>query len=312
MNILVTGAAGFIGSNFVEVLLAQTDHTIRICDCLTYAGDIKNIEEFLKDDRVTFARTDIRDRYAVHKTMEGIDIIVHFAAETHVDRSIFSSDEFITTNIMGTVNLANEARERGVRRFVQISTDEVYGDIEAPRKSVETDLLDPKNPYSASKAAAEHLLMSYHNTYDFPVVITRCTNNYGKKQYPEKIIPHFVHKLLKGEQVPVFGDGMQIRDWIHVHDHCMAILAVMERGRIGEVYNIGADNEVRNIDLTKMILKRMGRSEDSIAYVEDRWGGDSRYSLDSTKIRTELGWSPSISFEEGLPPTIDWYMDNLV
>jgi dTDP-glucose 4,6-dehydratase len=311
MNILVAGGAGFIGSNFVELLLEETIHDIIIYDCFTYAGSMKNIDEFLSDDRVTLITGDIRDRSRVDFAMRYADIVVNFAAETHVDNSIASSEEFITTNVVGTMVLADSARENNVKKFIQVSTDEVYGAIKYPYSSVETDTLKPRNPYSASKASADMLLLSYYNTYKFPVAITRCTNNYGKKQYPEKLIPLFISNLMNNRRVPVYGDGLQIRDWIHVSDHCKAILSVMDKGLVGEIYNIGSSNEIKNIDLTKILIREMNKDEDFIKYVVDRLGHDRRYSLNAEKIRNELEWEPTVNFEHGISSTVKWYKENL-
>jgi len=310
MRVLVAGGAGFIGSNFVELLLKETGHDVVIYDCFTYAGSMSNIDESLRHSRVSLWEADIRKRDEVDYVMSRIDAVVNFAAETHVDNSIVSSKEFMTTNIIGTMVLADSAIKYGIRKFIQISTDEVYGSISGEGLFSEDSCLHPNNPYSASKASADMLLMSYFNTYNFPVVITRCTNNYGKRQYPEKIIPLFISNLKKNKKVPVYGDGLQIRDWIHVSDHCRAILMALERGENGQVYNVGSNNEITNIDLTRMLIKRMGCNDDRIEYVTDRPGHDIRYAIDTMKIQRDLGWSPAINFEEGLLSTIEWYKEN--
>ena len=311
-KILVTGAAGFIGSNFVRMLLLRSDahwHVVAY-DALTYAGNLANLADFENHPQFTFVKADICDRQAVNKAIAGVDVLVNFAAESHVDRSIMSAEDFIRTNIEGTRVLADAAIEHKVQRFVQVSTDEVYGSLGKTGLFTEETPLQPNSPYSASKAAADMLLLAYHHTYQFPLIITRCSNNYGPYQFPEKLIPLFVTNLLENKKVPVYGDGMQVRDWIHVEDHCRAILAAIDRGRDGEVYNIGAENEQYNIEITRLILNRLGKEDSSIEHVKDRLGHDRRYAIDSTKAKQQLDWRPQVPFDEGLGNTVQWYIDN--
>ncbi len=311
-SILVTGAAGFIGCNFVRLLLAdaKSDWQVRAYDALTYAGNLANLADFQRDKRFTFIKADICDPNAVDTAMERMDIVVNFAAESHVDRSILSAGDFIRTNIEGVRVLAEAAMKHKVKRFLQVSTDEVYGSLGKTGLFTETTPLAPNSPYSASKTSADLLLLAYHHTFGFPVVVTRCSNNYGPYQFPEKLIPLFVTNLLEGKKVPVYGDGMQIRDWIHVDDHCRAILTVIEKGLDGEVYNIGSENEQYNINITKLILKHLGKNESYIEHVTDRLGHDRRYAIDSTKTKQQLGWQAQVDFEEGLRQTIEWYISN--
>lgn len=311
-SILVTGAAGFIGCNFVRLLLAdaKSDWQVRAYDALTYAGNLANLADFQRDKRFTFIKADICDPKAVDTAMERMDIVVNFAAESHVDRSILSAGDFIRTNIEGVRVLAEAAMKHKVKRFLQVSTDEVYGSLGKTGLFTETTPLAPNSPYSASKTSADLLLLAYHHTFGFPVVVTRCSNNYGPYQFPEKLIPLFVTNLLEGKKVPVYGDGMQIRDWIHVDDHCRAILTVIEKGLDGEVYNIGSENEQYNINITKLILKHLGKNESYIEHVTDRLGHDRRYAIDSTKTKQQLGWQAQVDFEEGLRQTIEWYLGN--
>lgn len=310
-KILVTGAAGFIGSNFVRLLLGENENWQVIAyDALTYAGNLANLHDLDNDKRFTFIRGDICDLKEVDKIMPGVEVIVNFAAETHVDRSIMAANEFIRTNIDGTRVLADAAGKHNVKRFVQVSTDEVYGSLGKTGLFTEKTPISPNSPYSASKASADMFLMAYHHTYGFPVVITRCSNNYGPYQFPEKLIPLFVTNLLEDKKVPVYGDGKQIRDWLHVEDHCRAILAVIEKGRLGQVYNIGGDNEQYNIDITKALLKHLDKDDSYIEHVTDRLGHDRRYAIDASKITDELGWEPQVPFDKGLGDTIDWYINN--
>jgi dTDP-glucose 4,6-dehydratase len=307
-TILVTGAAGFIGSNFVHTLLEQAgEWEVVVLDALTYAGNIANLKDCCDDALYEFVKGNICDQPLVDSLMEGIDVVVNFAAETHVDRSIMSSEDFIRTNIEGVRVLADAVLKHKVRRFVQISTDEVYGALGKTGLFTEDSPLKPNSPYSASKAAADLLLLAYHHTYGLPVIITRASNNYGPYQFPEKLIPLFVTNLLENKKVPVYGDGMQVRDWLHVEDHCRAILAAIERGRDGGVYNIGARNEQYNLSVTKMILENLGKDEAFIEHVTDRPGHDRRYAIDPSKTQKELGWEPQIDFKTGLEQTIDWY-----
>jgi dTDP-glucose 4,6-dehydratase len=307
MKLFVTGAAGFIGSNYVRHVLATTDHTVTIYDALTYAGNLASIRDVLDDPRCEFVHADICDADDVARTMDGHDAVVHFAAESHVDRSIEDGSKFVRTNCMGTNVLCDVANTVGVGRFLHISTDEVYGSVEVG-SSLETDLLAPRSPYSAAKAGSDLIALSYFSTYGLPVLVTRCSNNYGPYQFPEKVIPLFTTNLLDGEQVPLYGDGLNVRDWIHVEDHNVAAQLVLERGTPGEIYNIGAGNEITNLELTQRLLELTGRDESYIRPVEDRLGHDRRYSVDIGKV-TRLGWSLSRSFDESLAATVDWYRE---
>lgn len=301
---------GFIGSNFVRYALNKYDDIqITNLDKLTYAGNPNNLKDLRGNERHRFVQGDICDKGAVKETMEGVDTVINFAAETHVDRSIHYADEFLKTDIYGTFVLLETAREMAVDRFIQISTDEVYGQVPKGYSSKETDPLLPRNPYSASKAGADRLAYSYFTTYGLPVIITRASNNYGPYQYPEKLIPLFVTNLIEGKKVPIYGNGRQIRDWLHVLDHCQAINLLMERGESGEVYNIGGGNERENIEVTQIILEQLGKDVEWIEHVKDRPGHDRRYSLDSTKIKA-LGWKPEHQFERGIRETIQWYVEN--
>ena len=310
VEVLVTGGAGFIGSNFVRYALANHDDWhVTTLDKLTYAGRLENLHGILDHPRHTFVRGDVADADAAAPLVRAADIVVHFAAETHVDRSIMHAGEFITTDVFGTFVLLEAAREASrLRRFVQISTDEVYGSI-PEGSSRETDELKPRNPYSASKAGADRLAYSYFATYDVPVIITRASNNYGPYQFPEKVIPLFVTNAVDDIPVPLYGDGLQVRDWLHVEDHCRAVDLLIDAGVSGEVYNVGGGNHVRNVDLTQQILQLAGKTTALIRHVPDRQGHDRRYSLDTTKLRG-LGWAPQARFEEGLAQTVKWYRDN--
>jgi len=316
-TILVTGAVGFIGSNFVRLVLRGSEDLALVAfDKLTYAGNLANLQEMLSDPRLVFVKGDICDAGAVVEVWEkhGVSEVVNFAAESHVDRSILSSAPFVTTNVLGTQVLLDIARARGVRRFVQVSTDEVYGSLPENRtdlKFTEQTPLEPNSPYSASKAAADCLVRSYFHTFNMPVLTTRCSNNYGPYQFPEKLIPLFVTNLLEGKKVPLYGDGLNIRDWLYVEDHCEAVWAVLNRGKPGEVYNIGGENEITNRKMTETILLEMGKSWDqNVQYVKDRPGHDRRYAIDASKIRRELGWSPRFKFEAAMHATIQWYLAN--
>ena len=312
MKILVTGGAGFIGSCFIRHMLkSHPDYKIINFDCLTYAGNIENLDDIKNSPNYSFIKADICDKKAVDRAVSEVDCVINFAAESHVDRSILNPEIFIETNIKGTLNLLDCAKKHGIQRYLQVSTDEVYGTLGKDGYFTENTPLAPNSPYSASKAGADMLVRSYFETYKTPVLITRCSNNYGPYQYPEKLIPFFISKLLKGEKVPLYGDGLNIRDWLYVYDHCRAIDTVLHKGREGEVYNIGGHNEKSNIEITKIILKEMGRDENSIEYVKDRLGHDRRYAIDNTKITTELGWEPSLTFEEGIKLTINWYLNNI-
>lgn len=308
MKIFVTGAAGFIGSNYVRWLFANTDAEITVFDALTYAGVRENLAEFDDSQRFRFVQGDITDRQSVVDALPGHSHVVHFAAESHVDRSIMGPDAFITANVLGTNIVCDVARQNNVERFLHISTDEVYGSIEEG-SFVETDGLEPRSPYSASKASSDLVALAYRETYGLPVVITRSANQFGPYQFPEKVIPLFVTNLADGLTVPLYGDGLNIRDWTYVLDNCAGVQMVLEHGAEGEIYNIGAGNELTNKELTHAILERCGKGEEMIEYVEDRLGHDRRYSIDTTKIR-DLGWAPTHSFEDALDATVAWYTEN--
>lgn len=327
-RLLVTGGAGFIGSNFVQYLLGSREgvEVLVNLDALTYAGNPENLKTVENDPRYRFVKGDVRDR----KLVEGLfdqyqfDTVVHFAAESHVDRSITDPEIFLTTNIIGTQTLLDAAKQAwkvepdnkysreykpGVR-YLQVSTDEVYGALSKTGMFTETTPLSPNSPYSASKASADMIVRAYYTTYGLPVNITRCSNNYGPYQFPEKLIPLMIHNAGQDKPLPVYGDGMQIRDWLHVADHCAAIATVLEKGEIGEVYNVGGNNEKANIEIVKLILAELGKPESLITYVQDRPGHDRRYAIDNTKITTQLGWSPRYTFEQGIHETIQWYLNS--
>jgi dTDP-glucose 4,6-dehydratase len=310
VEVLVTGGAGFIGSNFIRhALAAHPDWRVTTLDSLTYAGRTETLQDIIPDPRHTFVRGDITDAGVAAPLVAKSDIVVHFAAETHVDRSILAAGNFITTDVIGTFVLLEAARTAPrLRRFVQISTDEVYGSV-PDGASAERDELKPRNPYAASKAGADRLAYSYWATYGVPVVITRASNNYGPYQFPEKVIPLFVTNALDNIPVPLYGDGLNVRDWLHVSDHCRAIDLLIDRGAPGEVYNIGGGNQVRNIDLTRALLRLLDRPESLITRIPDRPGHDRRYCLETTKLRT-LGWQPRVAFDTGLRDTAAWYRDN--
>jgi dTDP-glucose 4,6-dehydratase len=307
--ILVTGGCGFIGSNFVRHLL-ESDPDVRIVnlDLLTYAGNLANLKDIADNPRYRFVHGDITDRAVVRRLVgDGIVGIINFAAESHVDRSIMDSGPFLHTNVIGTQILLDAAREFNVPRFLQVSTDEVYGSLPATGFFTEETPLAPNSPYSASKAAADMLVRAYVHTFGFPAAITRCSNNYGPYQFPEKLIPLFITNLERNEPVPVYGDGLQVRDWIHVRDHCRAIDVVFRKGRVGEVYNAGGRNEMTNLALTQLLLDILDKPKSLIKYVKDRPGHDRRYAIDCTKIEKELGWRPEVTFERGLRETVRWY-----
>lgn len=311
-KMLVTGGAGFIGSNFIRHMLrSYSDYYIINLDLLTYAGNLENLREVEGDVRCHFIKGDISDMGLLESIFEiGLDYVVNFAAETHVDRSIDDPLAFVRTNVLGAESLLDCARRYGVGKFVQISTDEVYGALGREGYFTESTHLNPNSPYSASKAAADLLARAYNRTYGLDVNITRCSNNYGPYQFPEKLIPLMIANSLEGLELPVYGDGLQVRDWLHVSDHCRAIDMVLHRGRPGEIYNIGGNNEITNIDLVRFIVKRTGADEALIRHVRDRLGHDRRYAIDSSKIREELGWEPLCSFEKGMEETIKWYISN--
>lgn len=311
MKLLVTGGAGFIGSCFVRHILKKyPEYKVINLDALTYAGNIENLDDLKDNPNYKFVHGNICDKKLVFELISQVDAVVNFAAESHVDRSITGPEIFIETNVKGTLNLLQACKEIGIKKYLQVSTDEVYGSLGAQGYFYETTPLAPNSPYSASKASADMLVRAYFETYGLPVLTTRCSNNYGPYQYPEKLIPFFISQLLKGEKVPVYGDGLNVRDWLYVYDHCAAIDVVLHKGKIGEVYNIGGHNEKTNLEITKIILEAMGKDETSIKYVQDRLGHDKRYAIDNKKIQTELGWEPSLTFEEGIKLTIDWYLKN--
>jgi dTDP-glucose 4,6-dehydratase len=308
MRQFITGGAGFIGSNYVHHALAHTDDSITVFDALTYAGNLDNLRDLDDDARFTFVKGDITDREEVRAAMDGHDVVVHFAAESHVDRSIAAPDAFIHTNCDGTNVMCDTANTLGVERFLHISTDEVYGSIESG-SFTETDRLEPRSPYSASKAGSDLIALSYGETYGLPVVVTRSSNNFGPYQFPEKLIPLFVTNLLEGQKVPLYGDGLNVRDWCFVEDNCEALALVLGSGIIGEIYNIGGGNELPNREITDTILDLLGESDTMIEYVADRLGHDRRYSIDTQKIRA-LGWAPQRDFRSAIMATVDWYRDN--
>ena len=311
MKLIVTGGAGFIGSCFIRYILNKyNDYKVINLDALTYAGNIDNLNDVKDNPNYTFIHGNICDKKLVREIIHDVDCIVNFAAESHVDRSITCPEIFIETNVQGTLNLLQSAKEAKIQRFLQVSTDEVYGTLGKTGYFYETTPLAPNSPYSASKASADLLVRAYYETYKMPVLNTRCSNNYGPYQYPEKLIPFFISKLLRNEKVPVYGDGLNVRDWLYVYDHCSAIDTVLHKGTVGQVYNIGGHNEKTNIEITKLILQSMGKDESSIEYVKDRLGHDRRYAISNDKIQSDLGWEPSLTFEEGIKITIDWYLKN--
>ena len=310
-TLLVTGGAGFIGSCFVRhELKKHPDYKIINLDALTYCGNIENLKDVENNPNYTFVHGNICDKKLVRELIAESDCVINFAAESHVDNSIKCPEIFVESNVQGTLNLLQASKELGVERYLQVSTDEVYGSLGATGYFYETTPLAPNSPYSASKASADMLVRAYRETFGLPTLNTRCSNNYGPYQYPEKLIPFFISQLLKGEKVPVYGDGLNVRDWLYVYDHCEAIDVVLHKGKVGEVYNIGGHNEKTNMEITRLILEAMGKDESSIRYVEDRLGHDRRYAISNDKITSELGWAPSITFEEGIKLTIDWYLNN--
>lgn len=312
-NILVTGGAGFIGSNFVNLMLKEhQDYFIVNLDKLTYAGNLENLKESEKNPNYKFIKGDIGNAELVDYIFSEFEIkyVINFAAESHVDRSILGSGVFYKTNVLGTNVLLEASRRHKVEKFVHVSTDEVYGSLGETGKFTETTPLSPNSPYSSSKAGSDIMVQAFFHTYGFPGVITRCSNNYGEYQFPEKLIPLMVINAMHDKKLPVYGDGLNVRDWIYVHDHNRAIDLVFQKGRPGEVYNIGADSERKNIEIVKLILSALGKGEDLIEYVKDRPGHDRRYAIDSAKIETELGWKPRVTFEQGIRQTIEWYTKN--
>ncbi|BEU87682.1 dTDP-glucose 4,6-dehydratase [Selenomonas sp. TAMA-11512] len=316
MKLLVTGGAGFIGSNFVRYMLdAAPEDDILCADALTYAGNYESLVDLEANPKFRFRELDIRDKNGVDALFaaERPEVVVNFAAESHVDRSIESPDVFLETNVMGTSVLLEAARRYGAERYHQVSTDEVYGDLPLDRPDLfftEETPLHTSSPYSASKAAADLLVLAYHRTYDLPVTISRCSNNYGPYHFPEKLIPLMIVKALHDEKLPVYGDGRNVRDWLFVRDHCRAVHSILADGKAGEVYNVGGHNEKTNLEVVKTILSALGKSEELIEFVEDRKGHDRRYAIDPTKIRRELGWEPQVRFADGIGKTIDWYVKN--
>lgn len=307
-RLLVTGGAGFIGSNFARRILRESDDSVTVYDALTYAGNRQSLADLENDSRFRFVHGDICDRGALREAMDGHDLVVHFAAESHVDRSIESPDEFVRTNCLGTNVVMEIAAAVGIERVVHISTDEVYGSIDEG-SFVETDRLEPSSPYSASKAGSDLIALSHWVTHGLPVIVTRSSNNFGPYQFPEKLIPLFVTRLLGDRPVPLYGDGLNVRDWCYVEDNCAGVEAVMRRGTVGEIYNIGAGNEITNRVITDTLLRLLGKDESSVEYVADRKGHDRRYSIDCSKTEA-LGWAPQRSFEEALELTVAWYSDN--
>ena len=316
MKILVTGGAGFIGCNFVYYMLGKyKDYKIVCLDALTYAGNIKSLDRAMKNDNFKFVKGSIADRELVDSLFEKekFDVVINFAAESHVDRSIEEPEVFLKTNILGTQVLMDCARKFGNIRYHQVSTDEVYGDLPLDRPDLfftEETPIHTSSPYSSSKAGADLLVQAYYRTYGLPITISRCSNNYGPYHFPEKLIPLMIINALKGKNLPVYGDGLNVRDWLYVEDHCKAIDMILHDGRIGEVYNIGGHNERANIDVVKTVLRILGKDESLITYVKDRPGHDMRYAIDPTKIKNELGWYPETTFDEGIKRTVEWYLQN--
>ena len=309
VKVLVTGGAGFIGSQYVRSLLSGSGAEVTVLDKLTYSGNRENLAPVAGDERLTFVQGDIVDKDTVAEVMKGHDAVVHFAAESHVDRSIDGAEPFVVTNVLGTQRLLDEALRAGVGRFLHVSTDEVYGSIDEGSWTEDWPLA-PNSPYSASKAGSDLLALAYHRTHKLDVVVTRCSNNYGPYQFPEKVIPLFVTNLLDGKKVPLYGDGGNVRDWLHVADHCAGIQLALEKGRAGEVYHIGGGRELTNRELTEKLLEATGRDWSFVTPVEDRKGHDRRYSLSIEKISTELGYTPAVDFERGIAETVAWYRDN--
>ncbi len=316
MTILVTGGAGFIGANFVYHMLGKyPDYKILCVDCLTYAGNMSTLADAMKNPNFKFFKTNICDRAAIYEIFEAEkpDIVVNFAAESHVDRSIEDPEVFLKTNILGTQVMIDACRKYGITRYHQVSTDEVYGDLPLDRPDMfftESTPIHTSSPYSASKASADLLVLAYHRTFGLPVTISRCSNNYGPYHFPEKLIPLMIANALSDKPLPVYGEGLNVRDWLYVEDHCKAIDLIIHKGRVGEVYNIGGHNEMRNIDIVKLICKHLDKPESLITYVADRKGHDMRYAIDPTKIHNELGWLPETKFCDGIKKTIDWYLEN--
>lgn len=314
MNILITGGAGFIGSNFIRMLINNyPKYNVINVDKLTYAGNLENLKDIEKSNRYKFYKKDIcniDDLEKIFKENE-VDDIINFAAESHVDRSILSPEIFIDTNVKGTMNLLEMVRKYKVKKYLQVSTDEVYGSLKDTGKFTEETPLSPNSPYSASKASADLLCRAYYKTFETPILITRCSNNYGPYQFPEKLMPLMIYNAMNEKELPIYGDGKNIRDWIYVEDHCTGLLRVLEKGRLGEIYNIGGNSERMNIDIVNLILEHLNKPTSLIKYVKDRPGHDRRYAIDALKIKNELGWIPKTTFEEGIKKTIQWYLDNM-
>ncbi|VAX37354.1 dTDP-glucose 4,6-dehydratase [hydrothermal vent metagenome] len=310
-KILITGGSGFIGSNFLKYMLKKyPDYLIINFDALTYAGNQDNLKDIANNSNYTFVKGDITNSENVKMAMKDIDYVVHFAAESHVDRSIEGPEVFVTTNVLGTQILLDHAKNNDIKKFLHVSTDEVYGSLGKTGYFTEKTALSPNSPYSASKAGSDFLVQAYFETFQFPILMTRCSNNYGPYQFPEKLIPLMISNALENKNLPVYGDGMNVRDWLYVEDHCSAIDTVLHKGKEGEVYNIGGNNEWYNIDIIKLILKELNKPESLIEFVQDRLGHDRRYAIDASKIKNDLGWEPSIQFEEGIKKTIHWYVEN--
>lgn len=310
-KILITGGAGFIGSNFIKYMINKySEYEIINLDALTYCGNLENLKDIENKDNYTLIKGNICDKAIVDELVSKADYVINFAAESHVDRSIVDPEIFIKSNVLGTQILLNATKEHGVEKYIQISTDEVYGTLGKTGYFTENTPLQPNSPYSASKASADLVVRAYYETFDLPINITRCSNNYGPYQFPEKLIPLMISNALENKKLPIYGDGKNIRDWLHVYDHCSAIDLVLHEGRLGEVYNIGGNNEKENIEIVKLILNELSRSESLIEFVKDRLGHDRRYAIDSSKIQSELGWKPKYTFETGIKETIQWYLDN--
>ncbi len=312
MKILVTGGAGFIGSNYIRYILKKypEDEIVNL-DALTYAGNLNNLKDLENNPHYKFIKGDIIDKKLVNKVIKDVDVVVHFAAESHVDRSIENSDVFVRTNVLGTLNLLETCKNNGNKRFHHISTDEVYGSLGKDDPAFnENTSYDPRSPYSASKASSDHLVRAYFHTHNLPITISNCSNNYGPYQFPEKLIPLFVTNLIEDKKIPVYGTGEAIRDWLYVEDHCRAIDLIVRKGKLGETYCIGGNAEKNTLEIADIILQEMGKGEEMIEFVKDRQGHDMRYAIDFSKIKNELGWEPTVSFEEGMKRTINWYKNN--